>query len=38
MPGSMGANKKNPAPVWLGIESPIVAMGQGGSNIVSGGR
>jgi len=31
-------NEKNPAPVWHGIKDPIVAMGQGGSNIVSGGR
>ena len=30
--------KKNPVLVWHGIESPIVAMGQGGSNILSGGR
>jgi hypothetical protein len=32
------SDEKNPAPVWHGIKSPIVAMGQGGSNIVSGGR
>jgi hypothetical protein len=31
------ALKKIPAPVWHGIRDSIVAMDQGGSNIVSGG-
>jgi hypothetical protein len=33
-----GAAKKNPTPARHGIENPIVAMGQGGSNVASGRR
>ena len=38
LPTAKNQGEKNPAPVWHGIKDPIVAMDQGGSNIVSGGR
>ena len=38
LPPPCRVTKKNPTPVRHGIQNPIVAMGQGGSNIVSGGR